>query len=662
MAVLIEEGEDASVLPGGAYTRAAAQSFAAAALALSTAALELNSQVTFNGDQETASGLYLPREEWDNGQPGNLNLPRFAPNAIFQALPYRSLLADDQSENASGLYRTIDEYHDTQTIGGNLSPPRFVPTAFFQTLPWNLARDPDETPAGSLFGLYDDTDLWRSQNVIPPWSVPFLVFQVLPYLSGDDIEDAPVGFFFGQYDEHFYTLNGWPVRAMFPPAFGLAALQLLPYLTGSDVEDVPAGALFGLYDDTDLWRSQVNIVPRSVPLLVFQPLPFPWTDAEDLPAAFFFAQADEDFRAWPNAGPPFAQGLLVFQLLPYLTGADVEDIPVGKLFGQYDEHFFSPNISPPFAQGLLVFQPLPYRSGSDVEDLPTSFFFGQYDDSIAATPLPWVFIPPRIILDTEDARLPQAAVFTPDDDGRPVLFTWPTTSVPQPLQDVDDPTTVLQDSDAWQPTAFSSPAFALYSPPSDEVSSATQISDDTWQVLARSLDDVRRQTWWIDLDVEDLKEKQPKDLIISDVSITIYACDAADAGDLVATGDAAQLRYAIGDPEVWSPLTIDTQLEGGNVNTIVAGTRVRISCTFKDFTGALTDVSVPGLKVVTTRNGGVVTTEDMTSSIVHDGLGAYHVDYLASFAGAIRYEWSSTGGGEEVRAVTGTFQAVLALS
>lgn len=76
------------------------------------------------------------------------------------------------------------------------------------------------------------------------------------------------------------------------------------------------------------------------------------------------------------------------------------------------------------------------------------------------------------------------------------------------------------------------------------------------------------------------------------------------------------------------------------VNQYSAGTLVRISAAISAVSGGLPiDPTSIACKVMQ-PDGSVV---DITGSIVHDGTGLYHVDFLADQVGAYSYEWLSSG-------------------
>src|SRR5207244_1042345 len=141
--------------------------------------------------------------------------------------------------------------------------------------------DPEELPAGSLFGQ-DDEDFW--QNPVAP--VAATIRWPQQYVFGDQ-SDVPAGALkkFTSPDED-YWLN--PIFAL--PAVGgvtpASFYQSLPYLFDEATQQVPSAA-----QDEDYWQS--SVLPSQASF--YQALPYSFDSGE----MDFVNPLDEDFWANP---------------------------------------------------------------------------------------------------------------------------------------------------------------------------------------------------------------------------------------------------------------------------------------------------------------------------------------------------------------------------
>lgn len=223
------------------------------------------------------------------------------PASLWQLLPY--------GLDAGEIVPAAPTFQPEEDLWQNSVAP--VAASLFQQLPLD---DPEEIPAGSLYGQPDE-DFW--QNLVA--AVPASLFQVLPY-SFDAVEivpqpAAPIP------DEDFWQNSVLPVQASIfrSPLF-------------EDLEEIPAGSLFG-QDDEDFWQNPVLPVATSL----YQRLPI--GDPEEIPAASLFGQYDEDF--WRNAVAPVPAA----NAWPQQFSFDVQE-PAGAFSGQTDEDFWQNPVRP----------------------------------------------------------------------------------------------------------------------------------------------------------------------------------------------------------------------------------------------------------------------------------------------------------------------------
>lgn len=82
------------------------------------------------------------------------------------------------------------------------------------------------------------------------------------------------------------------------------------------------------------------------------------------------------------------------------------------------------------------------------------------------------------------------------------------------------------------------------------------------------------------------------------------------------------------------------------MNTYTAQNTVRLSATISlDASGAPMDPTTVGL-LMKLPDGSMV---DLVSSVVKDGTGAYHCDFVPTVLGLHMYEWIGTGGANVAR-------------
>jgi hypothetical protein len=75
------------------------------------------------------------------------------------------------------------------------------------------------------------------------------------------------------------------------------------------------------------------------------------------------------------------------------------------------------------------------------------------------------------------------------------------------------------------------------------------------------------------------------------------------------------------------------------MNQYIANNLIRLVSTIVTLDGLPVDATSIACKVET--SDGVVT--DLSSGIIRDSVGKYHVDYLPTIVGLVMYEWIGTG-------------------
>lgn len=201
--------------------------------------------------------------------------------SIFQSLPY-SFDAAEIVQQPSVLGPDEDFWQN----------PVLPSQAVFFRSP--VVADPDEVPAGTLFGQYDE-DFWK--NPVAPvvatnlWPQPFTF----------DLQD-PAGSLAGQPDEDYWVNGVKPLPGDFYRSTVLG-----------DAEEVPAGSLRRFASpDEDYWQNPA----RPIQGALYQPLPVAFDSGEfHLTALPVF---DEDF--WANPVSPVAATL--YQRLPLAVDPD----------------------------------------------------------------------------------------------------------------------------------------------------------------------------------------------------------------------------------------------------------------------------------------------------------------------------------------------------
>ena len=77
-----------------------------------------------------------------------------------------------------------------------------------------------------------------------------------------------------------------------------------------------------------------------------------------------------------------------------------------------------------------------------------------------------------------------------------------------------------------------------------------------------------------------------------------------------------------------------------STNRYTVGTLVRVSTAINSLNPAV-PIDPTSVELSLELPTGAVL--DLTSTIVHDGIGLYHADYLTTVAGFHQYEWAGTG-------------------
>jgi hypothetical protein len=284
--------------------------------------------------------------------------------------------------------------------------------------------DPEEIPAGSLYGQFDE-DFWN--NPVAP--VAPALYQRLPLY---DVEEIPAGSLYGQFDEDFWQNPVVPVQSV---------LYRSPVL--GDQEEVPAGSLLNGIPDEDFWLNPAKPIAATL----YQPLPY-FFDPVDYVTLSQPVQ-DEDFWLQQFLPPPVIAAN--YLRLPYLP--DPEEIPANSLVAANpDEDLWLaplPKAPPPFLLQQSTFDspeavtsyavdedfwssgvaPVPaslYRHSSllDPEEIPAGNLYGVLDEDdpwrILAPPTPVIVsVPQPFIFDSGDTLLS----FVPEDDSWRNLVT-----------------------------------------------------------------------------------------------------------------------------------------------------------------------------------------------------------------------------------------------
>jgi hypothetical protein len=251
------------------------------------------------------------------------------------------------------------------------NPVAPVPASFWLALP--LGGEPDS------YTFQPDEDYW--QNPVAP----------LPPMFGKlyipDPDEIPAGTLYGQPDEDYWQNPTPPVPA---------TLLRLPYLP--DPEEIPAGSLLKFTSpDEDYWQNRVAPVPATfavvawtdgdfAPPTTFQPdedywrnppppvpatlaWPAPWSfDTQEPGTLSKFTSPDEDY--WQNQVAPVAAILRVPSLW-----VDPDFPGIAPVF-QPDEDYWIPTLGPMPTQWIAggIFQYLPL----DHEEIPAGSLLQTY--------------------------------------------------------------------------------------------------------------------------------------------------------------------------------------------------------------------------------------------------------------------------------------------
>jgi hypothetical protein len=221
----------------------------------------------------------------------------------------------------------------------------------------------NQEPSGALHSLPDE-DYWT--NPVRP------VAATLGPIYLPDTNDVPAGSLEGDLDEDYWQNPIAPVQAQ-----NLVKLPLVP-----DPDEIPANSLHGLQDE-DFWQNPVTPVPATISLL----LPFS-IDPEFNPAGSLSGQPDEDY--WQNPVPPVASYPVPF------VYTDKEEIPAGSLYVHPDEDYWTNPVPPVSLTFGRLYSP-------DLDDVPAGSFHGVYEDDSWINwvrPVPY-FIPPIVFSDDE---------------------------------------------------------------------------------------------------------------------------------------------------------------------------------------------------------------------------------------------------------------------
>ncbi len=188
--------------------------------------------------------------------------------------------------------------------------------------PYQFQDDSNEAPTFVATGQQDgNEDYWPVPGAGPPWPTALTIYQRLPYLP--DPEEIPAGSLFGQQDEDF----NWLALLGPPRPVPGATWQPLPY--DPDPEELPAGSLRGLGMDEDFPG------PLPAPALgqIYQPLPYQ-PAPEELPAGSLSGPGLDEDPGAIQPPPPTAS-------FSWLTASD-DDLPVAVAAEPaFDEDFSS---------------------------------------------------------------------------------------------------------------------------------------------------------------------------------------------------------------------------------------------------------------------------------------------------------------------------------
>jgi hypothetical protein len=303
----------------------------------------------FSGDEIVPQGA-TPTALDDGDFWGGATLCGVAVALAAAVVPVRPAFAADDDFIAPAAPSTIVD-EDYATVA--------VP----QPAPWLrlYLPDPEELPAGALFGQPDE-DFW--QNPVKP--VPATLYQRLPL---GDPEELPAATLFGTPDEDFWRP---PIPAPSPPLvqpfldddvfvqapapativdedFWLPSVpspQTRPPVAFSDTDDLPVTVAAPTVVDEDFWLPPVSLPPRAPPLV--------FVDTDD-PAGSLFGQPDEDFYLPPAPSAPW-------RCAPFL---DTDEIVPQPVPGQPDEDYWT--LGPPPVPAAMYLR-LPYLP--DPEEIP----------------------------------------------------------------------------------------------------------------------------------------------------------------------------------------------------------------------------------------------------------------------------------------------------
>jgi hypothetical protein len=360
---------------------------------------------------------------------------------------------DDDGGGWVGLQRTF--------VGIALSVSLAAST-FAAQVAQRIQQDPEEIPAASLIQLTSpEEDYWGlgagawglgkppSVGVSPQSLAPSPQTLYLP-----DPEEIPAGSLFGAAEEDYWQNPAEQSRTRGVEQPNFSACRLLNFWT---LDDEPAGSLYGVPEETEWQNPQISRIAQ-----ILQLSPYTWAETADvLPQVAFVP--DEDY--WQNPAPPSPPavvGACRGMPLPYLP--DLGDDPAGSLlkFTSPDEDFWDNPVNP---VPPTIFQELPYLEESD--DVPAGSLYGQPDEDSCQNPVapspPTLYQKLPYLPDPTDD--PAGALYgQPDDDlwQNPVRPTPPANAWPQPwVGDTQEPAGSLfgqPDEDFWQNPAAPVPA------------------------------------------------------------------------------------------------------------------------------------------------------------------------------------------------------------
>jgi hypothetical protein len=300
-----------------------------------------------------AGNLFVGRAEEEFWQ--NWVAPIPATNQII--LP----LLDFNDDPAATLYGTAEEDYWQNWVWPIQSQNIII-------LP--LLPDPEEIPAGNLYNIPDENEIWR--NYVSPTTLT----NGSLYLP--DPEEISATTLYGIPDEN----EIW--RNYVIPISLTNGLLYLP-----DPTDNPAGSLYGQPDE-DFWQNPVAPISFSNNLQ----LPPKDPEADNVPP--LHGQPDEDY--WTNwVTPVIQQNIIILPLLP-----DPEEIPAGLLYPPPEEVFFFAPIIPPIIQA-----PVPVWILEDNENW--TLFIG----SIPACLLISILEPLNVIIAITEQPIVSAAITEP---------------------------------------------------------------------------------------------------------------------------------------------------------------------------------------------------------------------------------------------------------